>query len=162
MFSLLELFFSCCIIVAVAKKTYWKRRPLSRLIGAVLDINYVKLPFEKDLVRSGGVLFAIVYLTGHVWFGVRVYGGGRGWRKSEKMPARRGAWRTSVEIASFSSDFNGARQIKFRETLKWKCKCKWTFNFLISISKLTPYFCCRHIITSVPLFYTDLSIFNSK
>ena len=56
MFSLLELFFSCCIIVAVAKKTYWKRRPLSRLIGAVLDINYVKLPFEKDLVRSGGVL----------------------------------------------------------------------------------------------------------
>ena len=62
-------------------------------------------------------------MTGHVWFGVRVYGGGRGWRKSEKMPARRGCWRISVEIASFSSDFNGARQIKFRETLKWKCKC---------------------------------------
>ena len=28
------------------------------------------------------------------------------------------ARRIGVEIASFSSDFNGARQIKFRETLK--------------------------------------------
>ena len=31
LFSLLELLFSCCIVVAVAKKTYLKRWPLFRL-----------------------------------------------------------------------------------------------------------------------------------
>ena len=64
----------------------------------IQTMTHPLFPYNGDLsishvARCAGVLFvranvissrSIVYPTGHVWFGVRVDGGGRGWEKGEK------------------------------------------------------------------------------
>ena len=51
----------------------------ARSVGVVLACSAGVLLWWANIISSW-----FVYLNGHVWFGVRVDGGGRGWGKSEK------------------------------------------------------------------------------
>ena len=73
-----------------------------------IDINFCfRLQCRRLIGASKRYKFAIVYPTGHVWFEVRLNGGGRGGggprEMDEKTPARRGCWKAKHHLISCAS-----------------------------------------------------------